>query len=351
MRRHFFIKNFIQVSLPVIMAIVMIGIVAVYLTINESEKYVEGINQQTIERIQRNTELLFSEADAQSLNYSVSPSVMLRLEELLNKGYNNQETRKITNILKTFIDSNVNSKEFLHSVYIYIDNPNGNFFSSMVGLANATNVSDTEWLDRLDAMPADKNQWVEPRTIVRYMGVTQYTTEVISMYKWLYTSGRPGKIGILVLNVYRDYLEKMFEDNLSYPGQMILLLDLNDKVLCTSGTEVTTDSMREGYLSEHYFVQRKANEALGISYLSLIPKDVLYLQSKEIMITILSVILIVLLICATLAFFITRQSTGNIDGIIQLLYAAENGEELPTLPNRNDVYVYITHNLFRTEPA
>jgi two-component system sensor histidine kinase YesM len=348
LRRYFFIKNFIQVSLPVILAVSLIGSLTVYLTVNETKKSIANVNSRTVQRIQENTELIFSEADAQSLNYSVSPMVMMRLEELLLSVYATKEARQTTNIFKTIMDSNVNSKAFLHSIYIYFDNPNRNFFASMIGLANTSNMGDTEWLERMEDMPEDKMQWLELRTIVKYTGVTQYTTDVISLYKWLYTSGRTGRVGILVLNVQLGYLKNMYVNNLTYPGQAILLTDSQGKILCATGDELTQSSLQPSDLEQHFYVEKITSESLGIEYLSVIPKDVLHAQSREMVMIIVALILVVLLVCTSLAFFITRRSTKNIYGIIQLLSAAEKGEELPALPNRNDVYGYITQNIVKT---
>ncbi len=348
MRRYFFVKNFIQVSLPVILAVSLIGSLTVYLSINETKKSIDNVNTRTVQRIQENTELIFSEANAQSLNYSISPMVMMRLEKVLLSGYATEEERLTTNILKTFIDSNVNSKDFLHSIYIYIDNPNGNFFASMIGLANTSNMGDTEWLERVEDMQEDKMQWLELRTIVKYTGVTQYTTDVISLYKWLYTSGRPSRAGILVLNVQLGYLKSMYVNNLTYPGQAILLTDTQGRIFCATGSELEQSSLQPADLENHFYVERISNEALGIEYLSIIPKDVLYAQSREMVMIIVAVIFLVLLACTSLAFLLTRRTTKNIYGIIQLLSAAEKGEELPALPNRNDIYGYITQNIVKT---
>ena len=337
-----------NIFIPVMVAILMIGSVALYIALNETSKTIEKTNRQTINRIQESVEVIFSEADAQSLNYSVSPSVMMRLEELLKEGNRSEEIRQTAAILKTILDSNVNSKDFLHSIYIYIKNDNRNFFASNKGLANDSNVSDSEWMTSLDSAPRDIQQWIEARSIGKFTGITQYKTDVISLFKWFHISGRAGRQGVLVLNIEKGYLQKLFQSNLSYKGQNILMVDNAGNILCSSSANDAGDIHDLSFLYSDHFVQVSTNDALGVEYISFIPKAVLTLQSNDMIFIIALAILIALALCSLIAIAITKENVRNIDAIMALLRAAEQKQKLPQPTGANDVYGYITQEIVQS---
>jgi len=238
MRRRFFFRNFLLVTLPIVLVIVLLGWMAIYIINSNAKKSITGDNVRTVSRIRESTELMFSEADAQSLNYSVSPHVMLRLEELLQNGYADKENLDVSYLIKTFVDSNVNSKPYLHSIYIYLNNAHGNFFASFIGLANKTNFRDTGWMLKMDHTPLEQKQWLELRSINSY-AMTEYSTNVLSVYKRIYASNKQNPIGILLLNIRVNYLNTFYSDYLSFQGQSILLLNQAGDVLCSSGERLS----------------------------------------------------------------------------------------------------------------
>lgn len=342
-RRRFFLTNFILIFTPVIVAILLIGVAMLHLTISETQENIELINRQTVERIKENTELIFAEADVQSLNYSVSPNVVLSLEELLVKGNHSDYVRQTTTILKTFLDSSVNSKEFLHSIYIYIQNEDQNFFASMKGLANASNVGDVAWMDEINGM-GQQDQRLEFRTINRYLGLTSYTTDVLTLFKPMYTSGRIGQVGTLVMNIDFRYIEQMYEKHMDYPGQIISMVDMEGRVLASTDHSFTNSDFSD----DVYYKYVQTNDAYNLAYISMIPRDVLRMQSADMTRLILIVLLLALFLCTILALFITRKNTKNVDQIIDLLAAAEQRVALPEIARQNDVYGYITQNIIKT---
>lgn len=343
MRQRFFLMNFMLIFMPVIVAIPLIGAAILHLTISETQNNIELINKQTVERVRESTELIFAEADVQSLNYSVSPNVILSLEELLVKGNHSDHVRQTTNIVKTFLDSSVNSKAFLHSVYIYIANKDMNFFASTKGLANASNVGDVSWMHDIQHLGQDE-QRLEFRTINRYLGLTSYTTDVLTLFKPMFISGRTGQVGTLVMNIDLRYIERMYEKHMDYPGQIISLVDLNGHVLASTDPAYEFISTED----EAYYAFTETNDAYQLRYISMIPRRVLQIQSAEMTRLILVVLLIALVLCSILALFITKQNTRHIDQIVDLLAAAENRQSLPEVARQNDVYGYITQNIIKT---
>lgn len=350
MKRRFFFRNFLLVTLPVVLVIVLLGWMAIYIINSNAKKSINENNVRTISRIRESTELMFSEADAQSLNYSVSPHVMLRLEELLENGYADKENLDVSYMIKTFVDSNVNSKPYLHSIYIYLNNTHGNFFASFVGLANETNFRDTGWMQKAEETPLEQKQWLELRNINTY-AMTAYSTNVLSVYKRIYASNKQTPIGILLLNIKVNYLNAFFSDYLSFSGQSILLLNQAGDVLCSSGEQLSDKQLDNDDLSaleKTYFVAREDNSAYGVTYLSLIPRAAVYQMSRDILGLVEIAILISLLLGSTIAYITTRRNTKDISAVVQLIEAAENGQEMPIIKPSADVYGFIMQNIVKS---
>jgi two-component system sensor histidine kinase YesM len=348
MKRTFFLHNFINVTLPVLVVVILLGILAVYITMEGSRKTIETINEQTVGRIRESTELMFSEADTQSLNYSVSPHVVLRLEELLRKEYTEKEYLDISYMLRNFLDSAVNSKAFLHSIYIFLETGKENFFASSVGLANRLNFRDAAWVEEIQKAPPELNQGLKIRQVGAYAN-SKYSTTVVSLYKPLYSSGQREPTGVLVMNIYQDYLVSFYRRYLTYPGQSILLLNNDGSILCKAGSfDRELYTMDLANFERDQFVSQAKSSAYGITYLSLVPRSTLMLQAEKMMRLVISAISLVLILGSGLAYFLSRRDARDLQNIIRLLDLVEKGESLPALRPRGDVYGYITQNIIKT---
>ena len=348
MRRRFFIHNLVLLTLPVVLVVLLLGFMALYITMDSTSKSIQSINEQTTDRIQESTELIFNEADAQSLNYSVSPYVMLRLEALLKNGYSDKPDLDVSYMISTFLDSNVNSKAYLHSIYLYLNNENGNFFASSVGLANSLNYNDIGWMEENRATPQDIKQWLEIREVSTYAR-SSFSSKVLSLNKRWYRSGKEPSFGMIVINIRLDYLQNFYKNYRVYPEQSILLLKEDGTVLCGAGELANRFSdltMQE--LEKEYFVSKKGDSAFGVAYYSFIPKSILTRQAQEMIRIVIFSILLSLLLGGILAYFITRRNVHNIDNILILLESAENGKEIPEIKNTGNVYGFIMQNIVKT---
>jgi len=342
-RNRFFFQNFLYFTLPVISVVLITGIIASLITIKETRNSVFSINEQTVERVKEGTELILNEVDAQSMNYNVSPYVMLRLEELLQTGYSGKPALDVAYMIKPFLDANVNSKLFLHSIYIYLDNEEDNFFASAIGLANSQNHKDMEWLINSRKVPGEIPQWLEIRNISTY-SMSNYSTEVLSVYKRWYRSGKKEPFGMIVINIYADYLNDFLNSYQVYPEQNILLTSNDGRVSMGAGDMNVSISE----INHDYYVSQRTNERFGITYYSLIPKNILLRQIWELMSLILSGILGALLLGGILSYVVTRRYVRIIDDILNLLESAEQGREIPEIRRTNDVYGFIMQNIVKT---
>lgn len=340
MNRRFFLHNFLITTIPTVFSALLIGIFSVGLVYCNAEKAVQAANEQALTSIRASLDLMLSEADAQSLNYSFSPHVMLSLERLLQDGYADKEAMDTANTLKSFLSSSVNGKPFLHSIYIYLENDNGYFLSSNLGLANALNHRDVSWMESARRHPAEQRQWVESR-LVSQGDDRQLGAQVITIYKRLYVSSQRRSIGLLVMNIRADYVDDLVSAYLIYPQQQIVLHNGDGTLLAGTGKMPEDSGPQSISLS---FV----NEAYDLTCTSVIPHSAIWSQARRVVDIVIGMTVAALLIGTGFAFALTRSNTRGIRQIVNIIDCAERGEPLPDVRHGSDVYGYIVQNVVKS---
>lgn len=343
MKRRFFLKNFAVMTIPTLLAVLCIGLFSMALVYHNAKNAVYSANEQALSALRESMELMLSEADAQSLNYSVSSHIMLKLEDLLNHGYADKEQMDAAYMLKSFVDSSVNCKPFVHSLYIYLNNEKNYFFASTVGLANSYNHYDTEWIEKAGEMEVSRRQWIEPREIGRSES-GRYHTQVVSVYKRLYASDKKMPKGVLVLNIRKDYLDSLCRECVVYPQQSVLLINEKGDILC-SGDVVLEDI--ESLQKENMNLLFDTNEASGITCISAIPNSVVWQQARPVAVLVEWMMVAAFAIGSVAAYLATCRNANAVEGIVNLLDRAEHGEPLPDVKQGSDVYGYITQSIIR----
>jgi len=348
---RFFIRSFFFIALPVVLVVALLGYVTIWITNSNARKNICTSQEQSVSRIMDGMNVIFSEADAQSLNYSISPYIMVKLKSLLENGYIDKAHLDIAYMMEPFIDSNVNGKSFLHSEYIYLNNEHGNFFASGVGLANELNYNDTDWIETVLQKDENVIQWLEPRTISSYLK-SSYDTEVLAMYKRLYGSVYSKPIGILVLNIRKEYMEQFLKSYVTYEKQSIVLLDNNGRILCQAG-----EPLPEGYFEgkvirdkerDNYFINSQENKEFEVTCLSLVPSQNVKMMAADMIRIVWFFIAISLILGTLLAYFVNRRNVSNVNRVVRIFNLAERGEPLPEIREEvNDEYSYIMQNVVK----
>lgn len=345
MKRNFFIKNFIFGSLPALVVAVLLGGSAVWMNFREAKAEISRIQERSLLQLKDNMDVMFSDADAQCLNYSSYPYITSRLKELLNVGYREMRHVEINNMLKPFLDSFVNTKPYLHSVYLYLDNPGGNFFASGVGVANELNHRDTEWIQEINEKTDERTQWIEARVTSAYQK-SAYDERVLTLFKKIYYSGNRNAAGTLLMNIRTEYLERLMESSLSFEGQSMIVAAGQDELI-RAGAQVDYFHLTQRERGR-FFIAEKEIPGYDIVLISMVPSHVVYSQASSLIRLLWVAIFLSLLLGMCTAFLTARRNAGNVRRVTDIFEAAENGEKLPEVSKRvNDEYSYIIQNVVK----
>lgn len=361
MKRRFFAKNLILFILPLFIPLILLGTFTVTITKNFIMEDINKGNIKVLNQTKEAIELIFNDLDSLSLNFNLNSSNISRCKALLqNESLNTDGIDSLNNILN-LLNPPVNSKPYIQSIYVYFDNPKGNFLISNEGFVNLNTYIDKAWYNSFVKSDDNINTWIETRDIKLY-GFEKEDTNLITIYKKLYSPGVSKADGVIVMNIKRKYIDNIQKGLLSQPDQSALIVDENNKVVSgiigssdikeadiSAINKNSSDFFELRTLKNSYMVSQIKSNRYALKYISIIPRKALYKLPTQLLYITILLLFISFLLGLVLTFFITRRNYNNLLSIIKTFESAENGEPLPALPSRvNDEYSFILQNVIKT---
>jgi Predicted signal transduction protein with a C-terminal ATPase domain len=318
-------------------------------------------NTKVLNQTKEAIELIFNDLDSISLNFNLNPSVISKYKALLQKEEGSFEDYDALNNIQNLLTPPVNSKPYIQSIYVYFDNPKRNFLVSNEGFVRMDNYIDRNWYNSFITSSEEINSWIETRSIKQY-DFEKENTNIISIYKKLYSPGVSKADGVIVMNIKKSYIDSIQYGLLTFPNQVALILDNKDRVV--SGINYNSDIQEADIKAinknpskffeyktpkKSYMVSQVQSGRYDLKYISIIPRNALYQLPIQLLYITILLLFISLLLGLIITFFITRKNYRNLLNIISTFESAEKGMPLPELPSRvNDEYSFILQNVIKT---
>lgn len=356
MRKSFFYKNLSFFLLPLLIPILTLGTLSSVITESFVKKDINKSNVNLLKQVKENVELVLGEMDTINLLFAYNTVAFQTLNSTLTNTRFSIDNVNLTDFLKGYISAPASARPYVHSIYLYTDNPNNRFLSSSVGLTTLSSSLDNSWHDSLLKKNPKVTMWIEPRLIKQYE-FEKNTTRVITIYQRI-----DQKNGAIILNISPAYIEKLLNNLTIFPEQSILVVDENKHVIFNNKNlnainNIDLNKIQENtessytYQSEgsSYVVTQLQSERYGWKYISIISQNALYqvpyqLNSATVLLLISSFVL-----GLVLSYYFTRKNYRHISNIISIIDSAESGKTLPPFPDRvKDEYGYIIHNILKT---
>jgi two-component system, sensor histidine kinase YesM len=363
-RSNTFKKNLILFLVPQLIPLLILGTFAIVITRRYIQEDINRNNFRILQQTKKNMELIFDELDSLNLNFGTNPEIIVTLKRIFDNPEpetNFEEYHSLTTI-SNFIDAPANARPYIHSIYIYFDNRQRKLLTTIAGLTNLDLFFDKTWYQSYTAHKLkDSNFWSEVRNLRQYT-FTPNTIKVWTAYRKLYsTTGYKKSIGVIVLNIYADYLQQFFDNADIQPKQTFFIADRTHTIIFSN--KKLDDSHKKWltqYIGKHnrssvlkfagvpYAVSQIYSEKYGLYYLSVVPLRELYKIPTELQYLTLLLLLISFGLGLTFTYYLTKRNYSQVKDIVSIIDSAKNGLPLPNLPSINDEYSYITHNILKT---
>ncbi|TNJ64999.1 hypothetical protein FE784_17545 [Paenibacillus hemerocallicola] len=366
--RKFFLDNFRRVIVLSLIPLAVLGSLTIFITDRYIRYSVEQNNESQLNQMNQLVQVIPAELDSLSLSFDKDPKIKIRLEAILNSESFSFEELEALFYLRNVIDVPANSKPYIHSIYIYYDNPYGRFLSTRDGLEQFAVSLDSDWFSYYRSHSFREEEFATQLRELHTSSGKEHATEVISVYKPFAASGSGQYRGLIVMNVLPSYFETALGQWNQWSDSRYYLTDRNgtplvrshfagsDEPLPLNAAIDRTDELARGDVIRipyrDAWVSLKQVPRLEWNTVSVIPKGALYSLPRTIVYITVALSLASLLLSVLYALWITRKNYRQIFRIVDVLDSADQNDPQPLPSARagyiSDVYELIVSNILDT---
>lgn len=313
---------------------------------------------------------------AETALFSTTPSIASSLYRLLNEQSLNYKNNVYRALIPTIINSTSNISNYVDSIYIYYDNPYGNFFSSYGGYTSITapNCIDTQWLNIYQDTSSDTSSWIMSRHVRQYSFESgKETISVFRRFDYLK--------GVMVLNLNLEELSRLLSSNQIYQGACTLIADSDKQILFGSPNweQLITDSQLPVQVLHQFFDDTVSYDTAiidntGYVYysspiedydlimVSLLPMTEVFRPVNHMVFAFSLITLFSIILSISLSLRETLHNFRQLNHLLELFSNTESNQKLPTrfredarneydLIFNNIIETFVTNNMLKLNLA
>lgn len=340
MKKKWFIKNLITFALPIFAVLLMCGVITLYFVYHVFLRELNKNNENLLSQIQTNVETILNEVNSLSLNFEFYTKEQ-DYGEYSDSNTVTPEKRAVDFEMLNFMNTIANSRQYIHSIYLQIDNPEDSFMVSNNGRQMPEQFLDSKWLEDAGALrKMDETTWTRYRGIKRYS--FESPTDVITVYRKLYTGLK--QVGTVALNIYGSYFDERLSALNLLEGQEIEIYSKDGEAVYNFTYHKDNG---EGKSFQYRYITVKS-EGNGYTYISRVPTGKLYEVLYQISLRIAVIFLISIAAALGASYVASKRSYDRIYTIYQIIEAADSPYPLPELTSKaKDEYGYIIQNMIK----
>lgn len=343
---------------PLVLAITILGT----LSVRHIQSYVEDnarrVNAGILQQAQSSIDTMLDELNAITLNFSVNTRAQYGLRRILRKERLDLEDVRELEIIRNIISISHYSRPYIQSIYVYFDNPAGRFITSEETHTSLDRFADTEWYHDYVAAPAQTESWWKLRQL-RRNDWSDETIPVLSLYKQIFSGGLHGYGGVVVFNVYLDYLRASLRELQSHNEQTIFIVD-RSQVLVAGNDHRAIDphtvldlpaEQTEIRMNGRTYTVSSARSKYDLYYISVIPNTALYAVANYVSWLNMVYVAVSLAAGVGLSLYFASVANRQIRTITEIIRSARDGHlhGVPTAGNRlDDSHQFILYNIINT---
>lgn len=356
-KTNLFLRYLAIVLIPMFVLLVM-GTISIIINQRYAVRQIQKGNLMTLEQIKNSVDLTFEELDSLQLIFSTSSEFLVSLSGIMTSAALTFEQTKVLSAIQDFVNVSAYARPYVESIYVYIENSDRKVLTTTRGIVQLDSFYDTAWYDSFLNHTQSEGFWTVTRVLKHFPAVEKGRL-IISIFRRVYPLTGVHVPGIVVLNIYADYLQIFLDQLKNSPDQRIVILDDTGKVVFGDFPRYEPDMLGnrqenggqrvvsvEGNL---YVMNWLISPKYGWTYLSFIPQQRFYRVSNLLRDINIAVVCLSVLVGIVITFFVSRWSFRHIEGVLDIVEAADRGGPLPPLQVRADRgFNHITYSILRT---
>ncbi len=345
-----FIKNLVIFLIPVILPVLILGSFSIVITHQYIQNNIDIHNENLLKQVSFNIEIIFEQIESIYSSIANNPEINQNLKRILKSNTITIDDYSMIRSVSNFINAQEKASSYVHSFYLYYENKEDRFLTTSQGLIVDNNYYDMKWLEEYLENKNKKEKWLSYRRLNPH-GFNKSATDVITLY-WVMKTDNDVD-GVLVLNIYADYIEQLLKSMDTLPEQYILV-QAEDGTIFFSNKELSyIDELDMLYTlradKEGIIKTQLKSQVYDWSYFSVVPEKIIYripLKIRKILTTLLVLLIIIGVI---VSYYLTRRNYKRISNIIEIINHAEQGKQLPEVKKEiRDEYSFITNKIVKT---
>ncbi len=356
-KTNLFLKYLAIVLIPMFVLLVM-GTISIIINQRYAVRQIQKANLMTLEQIKNSVDLTFEELDSLQLIFSTSSEFLMSLNRIMVSESLTFEQSKVLSAIQDFVNVSAYSRPYVESIYVYIENSERRVLTTTQGIVALDSFYDTAWYDSFLSQTRSDGFWTEAR-VLKHFPAVEKGRQIISIFRRVYPLTGVHVPGVVVLNIYADYLQIFLDQLKNSPDQKIVVLDDTGNVVFGDFSDYrpgmladVADSQGQRTVpveGDQQVMSWLVSPKYGWTYLSFIPRERLYDVSNLLRNINIAVVCLSALVGIVIAFFVSRWSFRHIEGVLDIAEAADKGGPLPPLPVKADRgFDHITYSILRT---
>jgi two-component system sensor histidine kinase YesM len=349
-----FLRYLAIVLIPIFVLLLM-GAISIVINQRFAARQIREANQRTLTQISTSVDFIFQELDSLNLIFSTSSEFLLSLNRVLAAPALDFEQSKVLAAIQNFMNVSAYARPYVDSIYVYISNSRERLLTTTGGIVELSGFNDREWLDSYQRHAETDTFWTETRTLKR-LPSAEGGRPVISIFRRIYPLVGLHAPGVVVLNIRRDYLADVLDSLKGTPEQKIAIFDNTGRLVWSDleGASAAAGALggREGPVTasdgRQYLAARLASAAYGWTYVSLIPAAQFYAVAHSLRNINIALVLLSAFVGLLVTVYASRRTFHQIEGVLDIVDAAEQGTPLPAAPPKTDRgFSHVTYSILR----
>jgi two-component system sensor histidine kinase YesM len=350
-KRRLFVRYFGMTLIPVLFFLVT-GTLSVVLAQRYVSRELASLNLRNLRQVRDSFEIILRETDSLALSMSTDPEFYLSAEKILTSSLSTFSDLRQQRWLTSGVNSAVNTRQYLRSLYVYVNRQPDRLITTTESVIGVADFADTAWLEPALRRKDEIGYWLEPRPL-KLLSSMPLTVPVLTLYRNMLGASSFENKGVIAVNLRLEYFQGILDSLRSSESQRFAVFDSENRPIVESKGfhAVPATGGRAGVTLDGapYVLTSLRSEAFPFTYCSYTPAgDVFGLSNTLLKLSILFASLS-LVAGLLLMYVMARRNFRNIEGIVDIIQAAEHGGNLPepVLSGHNS-FSSLTYSILQT---